>query len=131
MDFDIFISYSSLNRKFMQRQLKYPLELKGFTVAIDYSDFDFGEWTEQNIYLAIERSSWILLALTPAWARSEWCEFEAKNSLLTKRGRIIPIILETCETPNYLSSLTWCDLTESRYYDANFNRLVNRLRSFS
>jgi hypothetical protein len=129
MDFDVFISYSSLNRRFMQRQLKYPLELEGFTVAIDYSDFNFGEWTEQNICLAIEGSSWILLALTPAWTKSKWCEFEAKNSLVIKRGRMIPVILEDCQTPDYLSSLTWCDLTDPRYYCANFNRLVNRLRS--
>jgi hypothetical protein len=129
MNFDAFISYSTLNRKFMQRQLKYPLELEGFTVAIDYADFNFGEWTEQNICLAISRSSWILLALTPAWTRSKWCKFEAENSLLKKRGRIIPVILENCETPDYLSSLTWCDLTDSKYYYANLNRLVDRLRS--
>jgi TIR domain len=131
MGFDVFISYSNLDRKFVEQQLKYPLEMENLIVAIDYRDFSFGEWTEQSIYIAIKQSSWVLLALTPAWVRSEWCNFEARYSLSIKHGRVIPVILECCEAPNYLNLLTWCDLTDTRYYYTNFTRLVTRLKAIS
>jgi hypothetical protein len=47
MDFDVFISYSVRDRKLMKKRLEFPLVMEGFTVAIDYSDFNFGELTER------------------------------------------------------------------------------------
>lgn len=129
MEFDVFISYSSINRGFVENMLRYPLEQSGFDVAMDYTDFSFGEWTEDNIRTAIMQCSWILLAMTPQWLHSSWCEFEARTAKATRpQGRLITVILDACQLPEYLKDITWCDLTQNNFYLDNMERLIERLR---
>lgn len=131
--FDVFVSYRGPERKFVFRRLVLPLRNANLSVAIDFETFGFGAWNLENIRLAVERSRYTLLAITPAWHQSEWCEAEMQLTRhldpAAKRQRIIPVILAETHIPECLRFLHYCDLSSQKAYECNFQKLVNTLRS--
>ena len=109
----IFISYSHHDKAWVCDWLQPRLEAAGLKVLIDTRDFAVGAPVLVNIEAAVEASRRTLLVLTPHWVASEWTSFE---SLLLQtgdptglRGRLLPLMLETCEPPKRLGIFTYAD----------------------
>ena len=61
------------------------------------------------------KSRYTILVLTPNWVESEWTLYE---SILSRTDdpsglgrRTIPLLLEKCEIPKFISMLTYVDFT--------------------
>ena len=105
--YDVFISYSHIDRTWVWDELLPRLEQAGLRVCIDDRDFEIGTPSLVNMERAAKSSHHILAVLTPAWVESEWTEFE---SLLVggsdpagRRRRLLPLLFKSCNCLLYTS----------------------------
>jgi hypothetical protein len=120
-EFDVFISYSHKDAKWVTDILLPRLEKTGLRVCIDNRDFVAGETAIVNMQDSIKNSRRILLVLTPNWVKSRWTKLEAEIAQITPskdvENRIIPLMWKKCEIPEHLARLTWVDFTDTDYPD--------------
>jgi hypothetical protein len=116
-EFDVFISYSHKDAKWVTDVLLPRLEKAGLKVCIDNRDFVAGEAAIVNMQDSIKNSRRILLVLTPNWVRSRWTKLEAEIAQITPtkdvENRIIPLMWKRCTIPAHLGRLTWVDFGEA------------------
>ena len=66
-------------------------------LCVHHRDFMVGEFTEESIINAIERSRRTIVLLSRRFVQSEWCEFEYRmarvRSFEQGRNIIIPVIM--------------------------------------
>ena len=129
--YDVFISYSHKNEVWVMSMLLPRLENAGLKVCIDSRDFEPGKPALLNMQDSIKASRKTLLVLTSNWVKSEWTLFE---SLLTGtkdpaglRRRTIPLRLEECKLPEFISMLTWIDFTRADKLDFSWQQLLAAL----
>ncbi|MFP4437096.1 MAG: TIR domain-containing protein [Chloroflexaceae bacterium] len=112
-DYDVFISYSSVDRAWVRNELLPVLEGAGLTVCIDYRDFQAGAPRPEEIQRAVETSRRTLLILTSDYLASEWANFgNMMAQFLDPANRersMIPLILTPCELPPRIAYLTPVD----------------------
>ena len=116
--YDVFISYSHKDEEWVRNVLLPTLEKQGLKVCIDYRNFIAGKPAIINMADASETSRHTLLVLTPRWVESEWTLYE---SLLSRtddpsglQRRTIPLLLEKCNVPKFISMLTWVDFADKK-----------------
>ena len=131
---DVFISYSSVNHKWVRGELLSRLESAGLKVIIDCRDFEGGVPTRANIEEAIRNSRHTLLVITPDWQKSGWTELEmdllAQKDPANRQRTTLPLLLERCERlPSYLTRLVYFDFTQDSEREAQMNRLVGAILS--
>jgi nucleoside 2-deoxyribosyltransferase len=84
-----------------------------------------GESLAHTLAAQIEQADIVLVALSPDYLSSPWCDQEL-NVALDRRlhgdARIIPLLIRPCNPTGFLSLLTWVDFTED-YQDA-LERLI-------
>ena len=101
--FNIFISYSHENRKWVQETLLPLLEQAGLSVCIDYRDFEIGRPSIVNMEWAVENSRHTLIVLTPNWIESQWTDFRKLARCNLGPGwadeSAPPLMLRPCEPP--------------------------------
>ncbi len=127
----IFISYSHYDKAWVCEWLLPRLEAAGLKVLIDTRDFAVGTPALVNIEQAIEASRRTLLVLTPHWVASEWTNFEAlleeTSDPIGLRGRLLPLMLETCAPPKRLAIFTYADFRDPAGRDAALERLLRQI----
>jgi hypothetical protein len=65
----------------------------------------------ENIVRFLQRSSKVIVVLTPAFLRSQWVEFETQiNIEKPSQLTVIPVLLEDCEIPRFLNTTTYLDV---------------------
>ncbi len=116
--YDVFISYSHKDEEWVRNVLLPTLEKQGLKVCIDYRDFIAGKPAIINMADASETSRHTLLVLTPRWVESEWTLYE---SILSRtddpaglQRRTIPLLLEKCNVPKFISMLSWVDFADKK-----------------
>jgi tetratricopeptide (TPR) repeat protein len=116
--YDVFISYSHKDEEWVRNILLPTLEKQGLKVCIDYRDFIAGKPAIINMQDASEASRHTVLVLTPKWVESEWTLYE---SILSRtddpsglQRRTIPLHLEKCKPPKFISMLSWVDFTDKK-----------------
>ncbi|MGE0820983.1 MAG: toll/interleukin-1 receptor domain-containing protein [Candidatus Binatia bacterium] len=131
--YDVFISYSHVDRDWVWNELLPRLENAGLRVCIDDRDFEIGTPSLVNMERAVDNSRHTLAVLTPAWIESQWTEFE---SLLVggsdpagRRRRLFPLILKPCELPTRIGNLTYVDLTQPHPHIDQWQRLLTQLHN--
>jgi len=124
--YDVFISYSHVDRAWVWDELLPRLEEAGLRVCIDDRDFEIGTPCLINMERAVDDSRHTLVVLTPAWVESQWTEFE---SLLTgtadpagRRRKLIPLMLKPCKLPPRIAMLTYADFTQAYEHKNQFSR---------
>lgn len=129
--YDVFISYSHRDEKWVRNILLPILEKQGLKICIDYRDFIAGKPAIINMQDASEASRHTLLVLTPRWVESEWTLFE---SILSRtddpsglQRRTIPLLLEKCSPPKFVSMLSWVDFTNQEHEDEAWQNLTKSL----
>ncbi len=116
--YDVFISYSHKDEEWVRNVLLPTLEKQGLKICIDYRDFIAGKPAIMNMADASETSRHTLLVLTPRWVESEWTLYE---SILSRtddpsglQRRTIPVLLEKCSVPKFISMLSWVDFADKK-----------------
>ncbi len=129
--YDAFISYSHRDEEWVTGILLPALEKAGLRVCIDFRDFVAGKAALLNMQDAAKKSKHMLLVLTQAWIDSEWTLYE---SLLMRTSdpaglqrRTIPLRLQSCEIPEFISMLTWVDFTRPDRHDIAWRQLLTAL----
>jgi|GEM_PF-5684300 len=130
-EYDVFISYSHYNQAWVWQWLLPRLQKAGVKVCIDRACFEPGAPIITEIERAILGSHKTLLILTPAYLKSEWAELE---NLLTatldpaaRDRRLLPILLEKCDLPLRLRSLSYLDFTDLERGESELARLLSAL----
>lgn len=127
-DYDIFISYSHQNARWVLDWLLPRLEQRGIYPYVDVHDFEVGVPLVDNIERALERTHKTLLVLTPAYLQSEWAGFESVLSQTQDpaalRRRTLPLMLEKCVLPKRLSMLVYANFTDEAKQEAELERLL-------
>jgi serine/threonine protein kinase len=97
----VFISHSSKDRQFVEREIIALLERNG--VRTWYSKIDIQtavEW-ERSILQGLESCDWFLLAMSPRAALSEWVKDELFWAIDNRPKSIIPVLIEDCEPQRF------------------------------
>ncbi len=76
-EFDVFISYSSKDKKWVRGELLKRIEQAGLKAFIDYRDFTRGAPSIKECERGVVKCRKTLIVLTPDYIESEWCELEA------------------------------------------------------
>eukprot|EP00058_Branchiostoma_floridae_P027814 XP_002613305.1 hypothetical protein BRAFLDRAFT_68271 [Branchiostoma floridae] len=108
--YDFFVLHSSKDDGWVDYVLVPALEVDwGFKGCVADRDFEPGKSVFDNIIYSIENSYKTLLILTPNFVTSEWCKYETEQvlmeSLKSKSGRVIPIMLHECDVPASVTHL--------------------------
>jgi len=131
--YDVFISYSSVDKDWVRKELLPIIEKAGLKVCIDYRDFEPGAPSVTEMERAIKTSRKTLLVLTSAYLKSRWAEFE--STLLqtldpaNHKRRIIPLLREKCDLPLRISYLTYINFVDTDNKDMELRKLLNTLGS--
>lgn len=128
-EYDAFISFSSLDREFVLKELVPKLESEGNQrkLCIHHRDFIVGECIATNIINAIENSRKILILCSKNYVESEWCSYEFKSShqkaLKDRNKRIVLIMMEDVnqkaldkEIKAYISTNTYLDRKDPLFW---------------
>jgi hypothetical protein len=130
--YDVFISYRHQDSEWVNQTLLPRLEAAGLRVRTD-KDFEVGMAIEANVEDSIRQSRVTLLVLTPDYLASKWTDFEMalvdQLEPATRQRRVIPVMLQTCELPLRIRSMSYADFTRSEDADAQFQRLLTAISS--
>jgi tetratricopeptide (TPR) repeat protein len=130
--FDVFISYSHKDAEWVRQWLIARLKQEGITVCVDNESFDPGIPALVNMENAVAASRRTLLVLTRAWVESEWTRFESfliqHDDPTGMRQRTLPLLLEPCDAPKRIKTLTHLDFTGAADMDQEFARLLDAIR---
>lgn len=125
----VFISYSHLDRAWVDEYLCPLLDAANFGVHIDHRDFQIGRTFLQNMREGVEQSDHMMIVLTPDWLRSMWTAFEAEVALQqpADERRLLMLKLRPCDVSRELKWLTFLDVTDFDRRDDEMLRLLRQL----
>jgi TIR domain len=130
--FDVFVSYSSADRVWVETRLVAALDAAGLTVAVDFRTFAVGTPAAFNMETAVRDSRKVILVLTPDWINGQWTRWEfliaQVGDPLNRARRILPLILRRCELPESLRVLTYQDLSGGGDLALQLRRVVSAVR---
>lgn len=130
-DYDVFISYSSKDKDWVQNELLPRLEARNFRVCIDFRDFRIGAASVTEMERAILTSHKTIAVLSPNYLTSDWAKFEhlmvATLDPANQRLRFVPLLKAKCDLPLRIGYLTYVDMTESANLALSWDRLFKAL----
>ncbi|XP_047137749.1 uncharacterized protein LOC100209303 isoform X2 [Hydra vulgaris] len=97
---DVFISYSSQNREWVNNTLLFELEKRNISVCIDYRDFVLGEYISKNILDGMHNSRKTIVVISSDYLKSNYCKEELQTA--SQGHSVIFIMIEKCKLPRYL-----------------------------
>ena len=125
----IFISHTSSDRDFADHLVK---DLSSLNFNLWYSTWEIkgGESITQRVQDALRESDCLIVILSKKSCRAPWVKREVNSYLFqqisSRKGRIIPIVIEQCKTSFFLSDMLQIRFYEDGY-EAAFTRLVFEL----
>lgn len=118
----LFISYSHTDR-FLVDKMVAILRSGGQEPWIDDELRVGSNWREQ-LRISIASCDGIVLAITPAWISSEYCQWEFTTAVDLGKF-VIPIILEKTEIPARISDYQYVDFSENIEDSMKTQKLLN------
>jgi tetratricopeptide (TPR) repeat protein len=114
-EYDVFLSYSTMDKVWVRGELLTRLEKSGLKVWIDTKDIRVGKPAIKDLEDALAKCQKTLLVLTPHYLKSDWTTFERylvqSIDPTNERGRLIPILKESCTLPASIGFLNYADFT--------------------
>ncbi|XP_062588801.1 uncharacterized protein LOC134250457 [Saccostrea cucullata] len=121
----VFFVYKTINPdKDWVKSTVEKLEKTGQRCFYHERDFLPGLQIIENIVRFLQRSSKVIVVLTPAFLQSQWVEYETQlakkiNIENPEQLQVIPVLLEDCAIPPFLSTTTYLDVqhkTEEQWF---------------
>ena len=132
--YDVFLSYSSKDRTWVQSTLLTFIESKGFKVCFDERDFPYGCSLPSTIEKSIFESRKAIAILSPDYIKSGWCIEYEYLLLLTKilnkeasSGSLLLIKYRNCQLREHMKSFRYLDYTKTH---DNKQTFVMRMLSY-
>lgn len=131
--YDVFISYSTQDRAWVQDVLLATLESNGLKVCIDYHSFAGGEVILNEIMRAIERSRKTLLILTPNYLESRWTRLELFTlqtiDPMNEQRRFLVMHTMNCDLPSVLRAFIYADFIDPANHAMAWRRVFEFLQT--
>lgn len=122
----IFISYSHADKSFVET-LAAHLVKRNAHVWVDTWELNVGDSIVGRVQEAIQDSSALLVVLSKASVKSEWCKKELSAGLMReldeKRVIVLPVLLEDCEIPPFLREKMYADFRKD--FDKGVSAIVD------
>lgn len=93
----VFISHSSSDRQFVESVILPTLKRAGIECWYSPDDISCAEDWERSILAGLEGTEWFLLVMSPRAQSSEWVRDEVMWAVEQRMGRIVPVLIETCD----------------------------------
>ncbi len=93
----VFISHSSHDRPFVEREIITPLKRHGIETWYSRDDIRTTSDWEQSIRRALSACDWFLVVLSPQSVESEWVRSELHWAMENRADRIVPVLIKTCD----------------------------------
>ena len=128
----VFLSHTSKDKPFV-RKLKEDLESHGVEeIWIDEAEIQIGDSLTKKIEEGLEKTKFICVVLSPESIESNWVQKELEVAMTREitSGEVVvlPIIIETCDLPPFLSGKLYGDCTTPDKYDSTIGKLLRRLK---
>jgi hypothetical protein len=130
--YDVFVSYSHLDKDWVRNYLLPVLRSWELSIAIDHSDFLPGDQLMEIIPQIIKDSRHVIFVCTKNFSSSEWCKKEiletqssAPEALMRKA---IPLVLDSSATHDLSAATIWCDLSRSQNNKDEWMKLCRSLQ---
>lgn len=97
----VFISHSTQDREFVEREIINQLEANG--IKTWYSKVDIqssAEW-ERSILRGLDSCDWFLIVMSTRSAGSEWVKDELHWAIEKRPNKIIPVMIEECNLRDF------------------------------
>lgn len=108
----VFISYSHPDKDFVDLLAAHLIKAKAH-VWVDRWELHVGDSLIAKIQKAIQEASALIVVLSNASVKSEWCKKELNAGLVReleeKRVIVLPLLLEECEIPLFLREKMYAD----------------------
>ena len=118
--YDVFLSYSSKDRPWVESTLLKFIESKGFKVCFDKRDFPLGCNLVQTIARALCESRKVIAVVSPNYLQSRWCaQYEfvlTYTKILNKESpfnSLLVIKYKDCQMPAHMRCLKYLDYTKA------------------
>lgn len=93
----VFISYSTLDREFVETIILPSLHHHGLETWYSRDDIDAGERWERTIREGLDICDWFIVVVSSNSCKSEWVHREVSWAVRRREGRIIPILIDTSD----------------------------------
>ncbi len=126
----IFLSHSHADKPFV-RKLASDLANSGVKVWLDEAEILIGDSLIEKIGTGIETTAFVGAVLSTNSVGSRWVKKELEIALNEeidgKRRKVLPILIEDCEIPNFLRGKLYADFRSPDSYYSEFNKLLKSL----
>lgn len=128
--YSIFLSHSSIDKDKVRDIVRY---LKKWNIPIwfDEAEIKIGDSLQSKISDGISNSDYLGVVLTKNSVDSKWVKEELEIAINTQinnqKVKVLPILLEDCEIPAFLSTKLYANCTEKNYY-MGVKEIEKRLR---
>jgi hypothetical protein len=123
----IFLSHSHADNRFVRRLAK-DLTQNGIRIWLDEAEMMVGDSLIEKISKAIDETDYVGVVLSKSSVKSRWVKKEVSIAMTKEiRGRqvtILPILLEDCNVPSYLSDRIYADFRNLKSYRQQLARIV-------
>jgi uncharacterized protein YraI len=93
----VFISHSSLDREFVEREVITPLNTNGIETWYSTDSIRTAEAWERSIREGLKSCDWFLVVMSPNSVASKWVQREVHWAIERREGRVIPVLIEACD----------------------------------
>jgi photosystem II stability/assembly factor-like uncharacterized protein len=137
-EYDVFVSHSDADRRWVQEWLVPRLQKDGISVATPSTPdvYVIGKPELQNIEYAFQVAHRVIFVLTPEWLAQEVSDFESEvlriQDPAARRRKLLPLMLKPCD-PNSLPAairtlkLNIADFREEERRAGELRRLVGAI----
>lgn len=126
----IFLSHNHGDKPFVRR-LARDLRKLGARVWVDEAEIKIGDSLIEKIQQGLSDMQYVGAVLSPRSVDSPWVTREldiASNlEIAGRRVRVLPLIIEKCQVPLFLTGKLFADFTRPQNYRAELSKLVDRL----
>lgn len=128
----VFLSYSRSDSQIVDK-IAQDLQREGIEIWFDRQDIKPGQNWKEQIEKALNDASFLIVFISKNSLQSRAVQLEYRaafeNQKRTGGTRLIPILLEKVELPEFLSTIQYIDFTESYYQ--GMQKLLNTLHTSS
>jgi hypothetical protein len=139
-----FISYSSVDREFVQRLATDLRVQEGIDASFDQWEINPGDLFPEQIERALAEANVLIFVLSPERVDSRWVSYERQSWLTMQideeklarqesrlpRRRLIPVLYRNCQKPVFLQPVHHLSITDENYHEG-LKQLAQAIRGES
>ncbi|MHC1624010.1 MAG: toll/interleukin-1 receptor domain-containing protein [Candidatus Methanospirareceae archaeon] len=140
----VFISHSSVDKKFVQRLATDLRTREGIDAWFDQWEINPGDRIPERLEEGLSEAENFILVLSPDSVNSQWVKYEhwawltmqieeekhAKEESRPPARRLIPVLYRDCQKPAFLQPIHHVKITDQEY-EGGFKQLVNAIMGTS